>query len=354
MNPEEVLYKIADYLRTEVTPNANFIDHNPSALRQALKGLCDLGVMALRRPQEYGGPQFNERDFRSFQELIARSSGSLAFLQTQHQSAVSMIAKSENAALKSDFLPRMHSADCLVGIGFSQLRRPGPPMVTATETAGGYLINGLVPWVTGYSFFPKFMIGAELPDGRALFGIVPFEESEEIQIGEPMQLSAMESALTTIAEFNDHFLPDAFVADIKPAGWIFKNDQINITLQGFFALGCAMGSIDVIRAQAERKDPEFLNSIADKLQTEIGDCRQSLSEAQELSGEETTDAKLQLRAWAIDLSMRCAHAAVAAAGGSANTLDHPAQRLLRESLVYTVSAQTKPIMHATLERLANR
>ena len=67
--------------------------------------------------------------------------------------------------------------------------------------------------------------------------------------------------------------------------------------------------------------------------------------------EETTEERLNVRAWAIDLAARAAHAAVTASSGAANSLEHPAQRIYREALVYTVSAQTTPIMEATLRRL---
>jgi alkylation response protein AidB-like acyl-CoA dehydrogenase len=78
-------------------------------------------------------------------------------------------------------------------------------------------------------------------------------------------------------------------------------------------------------------------------------------EAQAVSGEEaTTEEKLQIRAWAIDLAVRCAHAGVAAHSGAANALSHPAQRVYREALVFTVSAQTTDIMRATLDRIARR
>ena len=58
-----------------------------------------------------------------------------------------------------------------------------------------------------------------------------------------------------------------------------------------------------------------------------------------------------LRARCIDLGMRAAHAAVTAGGGAANGLDHPAQRLFREAMVYTLVAQTRDLRVATLDRL---
>src|SRR5947209_12113033 len=45
-----------------------------------------------------------------------------------------------------------------------------------------------------------------------------------------------------------------------------------------------------------------------------------------------------LRAWSLELALRCAYALVAAAGGRAMERVHPAQRLLREASFYAIQA----------------
>lgn len=339
-----------EYLQSSVAPNANTLDSNPEALSEALHGLCDRGLMALKRPQEFGGPAWPESDFRTFQEEVARASGALAFLQTQHQSAVGLIAKGSNEDLKREILPRMHGDQELTGIAFSQLRRPGPPITRAERAPGGYIINGSLPWATGHTFFRHMILGATLEDGSSVFGLAPFASTETIKYSPPMRLAAMESAQTVSAEVHNHFLADEVVVDIKPPGWILRNDMINITLQGFFAIGCARAGVDVIRHAAGQRDRHALVHAAALLDSEISTCRQRLQAAQ-IASEETTQEKLALRAWAIDLAGRCAHAAVAASGGRANSTDHPAQRITREAVVFTVSAQTEAIQLATLDRL---
>lgn len=342
------------YLQYEVGPLANAMDRDPQVLAAGLKGLCDRELMALRRPEAYGGPAWNETDFRTFQEEVARASGALAFLQTQHQSAVGLIAKGSNDTLKAEILPKMANGERLVGIGFSQLRRPGPPLTKAVRVQGGYCIDGHVPWVTGHEFFGEFLIGAALPDGQSVFGLVPFIETAlAIKFSKPMKLAAMDSARTVTAEFTDWFLPDENVVDVKPAGWILRNDMINITLQGFFAIGCARAGVDVLRDAGEKRGNASILEAAGHLEAEILECRTRLQQAQTL-GEDTTEEKLELRAWAIDLAGRCAHAAVAGSGGSANSVDHPAQRIMREAIVFTVSAQTEAIQRATLHRFTQR
>lgn len=352
---EQVLSLSEEFLQTEVAPNAAAIDLDVDALRVALDGLCRRELMALRRPAEYGGPALSEPAFRAFQESVARYSGSLAFLQTQHQSAVSMLSKSDNEALKEEYLPKMGNGEKLVGIGFSQLRRGSPPIMRAEECDGGHLLNGEVPWITGFGLYPEFMIGASLPDGQALFAIVPFSEKSSsggtIDISDPMKLAAMESAQTVRGTFTNWFVPASEVVFIRPAGWIQNNDMINITLQGHFALGCARAGLDILEAAAEKKKLPFLASTYASLQQELEKCRSATTTAQATADEESTTERLRIRAWAIDLAVRCAHAAVAASSGAANSMSHPAQRVYREALVYTVSAQTTGIMEATLARL---
>ncbi|HVL39331.1 MAG TPA: acyl-CoA dehydrogenase family protein [Fimbriimonadaceae bacterium] len=357
---EQVLAAADSFLRESVAPNAQDIDLHPEALAEALRGLCERNLMALRRPPKYGGPDISEESFRRFQEQVARYSGSLAFLQTQHQSAGSMIAKSDNEELKQQYLPRMGNGERLVGIGFSQLRRTGPPVMRATQEGEAYILDGLVPWITGFGFYHDFLIGATLPDGRAVFGVVPFEAGRfregEITFSEPMKLAAMESAQTVSAELRAWRLEPRLVAFVKPPGWIQNNDMINIVLQGHFALGCARGALDVLQAAAEKKGLPFLGAAYEALDAELEACREATVKGK--LGEETdrpiSEEKLRIRAWAIDLAVRCAHAAVTASSGAANSLQHPAQRIYREALVYTVSAQTSSIMEATLNTLVSR
>lgn len=352
---DATLQRAIQFLQDEVLPQAQDIDQDINALRSVMARMCQLNLMAMKRPAKYGGPEMSEADFRTFQEEVARVSGSLAFLQTQHQSAVSMISKSDNEALKTAYLPKMANGEKLVGIGFSQLRRPGPPIMTARPSENGYILDGNVPWVTGLSFYPEFLVGATLPDGQAVFAVVPLSNQDGINVSEPMKLAAMETAMTVSCDFRNYHVPQSKVAFVKPAGWIQNNDMINIALQGHFALGCAQGALDVLKSAADKRGFAFLHDTHEFLSQELSDCRDETALAREGTGvaddQPVTERRLAVRAWAIDLAVRCAHAAVTASSGAANSLKHPAQRIYREALVYTVSAQTTPIMEATMKRL---
>lgn len=353
-NDQLILDRAEAFFEAHVKPRAQEIDQDPAVLKEAFDEMGRQELLALRRPEAYGGPAISESGFRQFQEMSARYSGALSFLMTQHQSAVAMLSKSENEPLKKAYLPRMGSGELASGIGFSQLRRAGPPIMRAEPVAGGYRLEGKVPWITGLGYYHEFLIGATKPDGGAVFGFVPFRETAEIAIGPVMRLASLESPQTVSAEFTGHFLPREHVVFEKEEGWAQRNDMINIVLQGHFALGCAMAGIDVVRQAHEAKGLGFLAEAADALEAELNACRTATLSVGGTMDSEVTEEKLKIRAWAIELAVRCGHAAVAASSGAANSLKHPAQRVYREALVYTVSAQTSDIMRATLERLSRR
>lgn len=349
------LLEIAEtYLQTSVAPLAQDIDRDPEALRQAWNGLGELGMLTLRVPRELGGVEVTAEIFAEYQECVARHSGALAFLQTQHQSAAGMLSLSSNSALQRQYLPAMRYGKIGVGIGFSQLRRPGKPMVRAVPLEGGYRLEGTVPWVTGWGIFEEFIAAATLPDGRAVFGVVPLRETEEnggaIAIGAPMSLCAMTSTNTVAVTLKDWFLPGDRVVSVQPVGWIEENDKKKVLRASFFAIGCARAGLDIVETAFEKRGFPFIREAAESLGEELGSCRATILEA--IKDEKYGfSEKVKLRARAIALAVRCAHAAVTVSAGAANLSDRAAGRVYREALVFTVSGQTQPLMEATLSEI---
>jgi len=390
-NPSNLLEVAEAYLREIVAPRASEIDQDIQALRTVLQGLGDRNLLALKVPQGWGGTEVSHITFFHFQQQVSRYSGALAFLQTQHQSAGGFLAKSDNEALKQRYLPRMGRGEALVGVGFSQLRRSGNPPVKATPVDGGYQITGNVPWITGFGLFGDFVIGATLPDGRELYGIVPFTSTEQavgraIAFSEPMALAAMNSTNTVSASLTDWFLPHESVLFVRKAGAIHETDRKNVLNHGFFALGCAKAGLDIVAAVYQRKQLGFIQNAFNALTAKVCDCEAAMMAALSANYADTEDEvdrgdgggfrnirvttndnsetrpyhpqhsthhsqSLQLRAWAINLAGRCTHAAVTVSSGAANIQSHAAQRVYREAVVFTVSGQTTAVMEATLAQL---
>ena len=345
------LESIESFLRKEITPLANKIDRDWEALKIAIDKMGDRSWLALKVSPELGGSGLSEADYRRLQISMARVSGALTFLQTQHQSAVSKLAKSNNKSLRQ-FFPDAATGKVKIGVGFSHLRRMGTPVMQARQTEAGYILTGTVPWITGYNFFDFFIVGATLPDGRELYGLLPFQDSLQesggkLTFSEPMKLLAVTATNTVSAEVEKWFLESDRIVTINPPRAIHASSRQNILNHGFFALGCAYAALDILEAIAHKKSLDFLQESWLDLQSEV---KENEAKAIAFIGDQNVsyEQKLQLRARTIELAQRCSQAAVIASSGVANYLYSDAGRVYREALLFSVSGQTTDVMQASL------
>ncbi|MDJ0729016.1 MAG: acyl-CoA dehydrogenase family protein [Crocosphaera sp.] len=347
---DHFLDNIESYLQESITPFAFDIDQSSDSLKKALQGLIERSLLSVRIPKSWGGLGLDPETFYLLQELLSQYSGALAFLQLQHQGAVQALVKSENEALKQQYLPKIVEENLLCGLGFSQLRRQGKPMITATPIQGGYEITGHIPWITGFDFFDMFILGASLPNGQEIRGIVPFTPSSQLRLSEPMKLGAMQSTNTVTATFENYFLPVENVVSIAQVGAIHENDKKVVLYPSFLVLGCAKAGLDIVKKVAETKQLDFIQEAYAHLNEEWQICQRKIRKVMTIDNRSFKD-DLELRVWSINLAKRCAEAAVTVSSGAANYYNHPAQRVYKEALVFSVFAQTTDIMKATLEQL---
>lgn len=338
------------YLTGTVQPTAHSLDAEFSALFGAFEQLAKLGLLLPKTPKELGGLGLDTSAYQQFQSGIARYSGALAFLQTQHQSAASLLLSGENDSLAQQYLPKMATGEVCLGVGFSQLRRK-PPTLTATPVSNGYLLSGEVPWVSGYGLFTEFVGAAVLPTGEAVFGLLPLTSQQtngQIAISQPMKLAGMNATNTVQVFLEDWVLPAEKVVGLRPAGWIEERDRANPLSPLGLIFGCSQGALDVLMQSLERRGMK--HGIAQQLQMKLAWQQTNAARVTALPPD-AYPQKLALRGRAISLMNTCAQAAIVAASGAANALDHPAQRIYKESLVFSVSGQTTDGAAATLDGL---
>lgn len=333
-------------LQTIIAPQAAQLDRDPQALHRAFQRLGQHHLLGLKAAPEWGGQNWDAWAIYHYTEQLARYSGALVFLQSQHQRGVQELSNSDNLELKQTYLRDAIAGNIGLGVGFSHLRRAQQP-ITVKKVAGGYVFNGTVPWITGLGIFNHWMLAAQLPDGQAVFVLAPFYPVEgSLWFSEPMALAALGSTQTVTATLQDWLAPAALVLDIKPAGWIQQTDRGYPLTHNFFALGCARGGLDILE---QASGLSAVNEAYERLNDEVMRCRE------ETYGTLGTPSvqRLRLRAWAIELAVRCGHGAVIVSRGAANFVGHPAQRVYGEALVFSVSGQSEGVMRASLERLAH-
>lgn len=354
------------HLSNQVAPLAQQLDRESDQLFSAFLELGAKGWLApklsesrskssdanaIGSPSNGQGLGLDDHEYWQFQGVIARRSGALAFLQSQHQSAASLILSGSNEALKQKYLTQMTTGDRRIGVGFSQLRRRPSPL-RAEPVSDGYLLNGEVPWVTGAGLFSEFVGAAVLADDSAVFGLIPLvtqtAEDQRIIVAEPMQLAAMSSMNTVAVQIENWLLPTAQLVGHRPKGWIEERDHASPLSPLGLILGCAEAGIDVLGQSLNRRN--IKHDIATQLKLKLAWLQTNLSRMDALPSSAYTQ-KLTFRGQAITLMNTCTQAAVIASSGAANTLSHPAQRVYGESMVFSVSGQTTDGAIATLDHL---
>lgn len=351
----ELLRRARHVADTVLAPNAQAVDRGSEPPVDNLRALARAGLIGVTTPQKWGGKGASGAFQREYTETLTAACGTTWFVLTQHLGACGMLAGSENPLLRERYLRAMAAGDHFVGVGFGHLRRPDP-LLRAREENNGYTLSGVAPWVTGWPLLKGVIFGATLEEAdRHVYVYVAVDEANEaVRSSPPLPLCAMNASATTEVHLDNLFVPRANWVKFSSRAEMMRGDQNNIAGAVSPPLGCARGSLQVLRGVADKRKSAPLTNAADRLEAEINACRTEARRWAE--GPKDTPAykpgALNARAWAIELGVRAAHQAVAASGGGANALDHPAQRLFREAMFYTLTAQTSDIQIATLEKLS--
>ncbi len=329
------------------------------------KALAEAGLFGMSMPEEYGGLNISGAMQREVTEILASACGVTTFVQGQHHGSSRMIANGPNQLLKQHLLPDLVAGRTLCAISFAYLRRPGPPVLRAEATEGGYLLEGTAPWVTGWGLMRQVVIGAGMPDGRFGYFWVPGDRNEFPEVFEgchipdnpglltaskPLPLCAMNASATVELTCSQLFVPSEHLLSYSDRETMARNDKNGILGGTALPIGCAAGSVRLLCEIAERRKIAAVSHAADKMKDELSRLRSEVHNWQgHGENEERFRRAVELRAWAIQFAVRAAHACVTASSGAANSLTHPAQRLFREAMFYTIQAQTQEVMAGTLE-----
>ncbi|MEI6431116.1 MAG: acyl-CoA dehydrogenase family protein [bacterium] len=351
----ELLEKARLIASESLEPNAQKVDTGIVSMKRNLDALAQEGLVGVTTPTEWGGIGASGSFQRAYTEILTSACGSTWFTLTQHLGSCGQSAGSMNSSLRERFLKEMAAGRHYVGVGFGHLRRP-EPMLRAQPVHDGWVLNGVAPWVTGWPWLSGVIYGATLPDNRYLFVYVPAEESQSQISSPPLPLCAMNASATTEVRLVDHFVPESDFVRYSSHEEMARGDEGSIAAGVHPPLGCATGSLKLLQTLAEkRSNLTVIQEAANALEKEIDACRMEARHWAE-SPKDIPEYKpnaLRARVWAIELAVRAAHMSIAAASGAANSLDHPAQRRMREAMFYTLTAQTSDIMTATLQRISH-
>jgi alkylation response protein AidB-like acyl-CoA dehydrogenase len=304
-----------------------------------LDALAAAGLYGLAGPAAAGGLGADIQVMCDVTEILAGGCLATTFVWLQHHRAVRAVAATPDKALREAWLTALCRGDRRSGIALGGALPH--PVLRARPVAGGYLLDGTSPWVTGWGMIDTLYTVARTADDRLVTALLDAQAGPTLA-AEQLALVAVNASCTVELRFEDHFVPaDRVVEMISYRDWL-TGDARGLRMNGSLSLGVAARccALAARGAGAAGQSP---------LDIELAQRRAELDAA--TAPDAAADAMPRARAAAAEFVLRAAGALVAATGSRAVlAAEHP-QRLAREALFLLVFGSRPAIKRHLTELL---
>ncbi|MFK7735763.1 MAG: acyl-CoA dehydrogenase family protein [Pirellulaceae bacterium] len=318
-----------------------------------IEKLSDGGVFAWFVPKEYGGLGWSETQVLEGYLALSQSCLTTAFILTQWNAACKRILGSSNLDLKSRLLPMMASGELFATVGISHLttsrQHVGKPVLTATRTEGGFLLDGFSPWVTAAPAADVYVLGASLDDGTQLMAAV-MRDAPGLKPGDGGELVGLNGSCTDQVAVEQVFIPesDVVAGPVENVMSVNSGGGAGGLQTSMLALGLTLAAARFLNDQAEKRTD--LQPVAEKISHDAGHLLGVLRDL--VAERESACNGQELRQQANSLTLRATQAALSAAKGAGFVASHPAGRWAKEALFFLVWSCPQPVVSANLCELA--
>lgn len=324
---------------------------------EQLKLCGEYGVYEWFLDPKWGGQGWmQEQTIRGYVAL-ASACLTTTFILTQRTGACRRIAGSRNAELKQRLLPELASGERFATVGISHLttsrRYLKRPVLSAEETADGFRLSGMSPWVTGGAAADVLVLAAVLmedgePTDRELLLAVP-RDAVGLRVADPLSLVAVNASSTG----------PVHVDGVEVSrDWLIAGPAANVMSSGVggstggyetsaLAVGLARAAIDFLAGESEKR-PDLRPPLEALTREHVA----LESDLLALVRGEAACTKESLRQRANTFVLRATQAALSAAKGTGFVTGHPAGRWCREALFFLVWSCPQPVAAANLCELA--
>lgn len=356
---EPLLPGLSELIATRLAPQVVDIDLKGVYPGDFLRQLGAFGGLGSLTPPALGGSGRGLRHAIQLIEEVSKECVSTGFLLWAEYALQWYLVNSSNQELAARMLPKMARGEVLGGTAQSNSMKSCAGIeetrLKAKRVDGGYLINGVLPWVSNIGVDHYFHMGASLPDTPGLLVGLMHGGAPGLTLQQNAHFIGMEGTNTFACQFRDVFLPDSDVV-CMPAEFESFRDR---TKSAFILLqmGMGLGLIDACVSMMVRSNRtlghvnRFLDVQADALAAELEAARAAtyaLAEKIEREGSAPhVRETLQLRLAGSELSLKAANAAMLHMGAKGYLSNNAAQRRLREA--YFIAIVTPAIKHLRKE-----
>jgi alkylation response protein AidB-like acyl-CoA dehydrogenase len=359
-----------EYAARVVAPQAAHADATEEFPRDVMRGLAELGLLAINVPPEYGGSGAGVVAYALAMQEIARACASTAVMMSVTNMVGEAIARFGTEAQKQRCCPRLAGGEWATGsFALSEPDAgsdPGGMRTTARRDGGQWVIDGAKQWITGGSHAGVFIVWARTaPPEAAAKGISCFlveGGARGLKVGRPEDKMGIRASNTVPLEFDGVRVPaDALLGQenggFKIAMMALDGGRIGISSQ---AIGIARAALAESVAYAKDRKA-FGVAIADHqaIQWKLADMQSIVEAAHLLSmraawlkeqGQPFSREAAMAKMFASEGAVRVCNEAVQIHGGYGYIRDFPAERHLRDARVTMIYEGTSEIQRVVIAR----
>ncbi|MBI2395778.1 MAG: acyl-CoA dehydrogenase family protein [Deltaproteobacteria bacterium] len=357
-----------DYAQKTILPQAAAIDRDERFPADLLKGLADLGLMAVNVPAALGGAEAGVVAYSLAMTEIARTCASTAVTMAVTNMVGEVIARFGTKAQAERHCPKL--ADGTYAAGAFALSEPGAGSdagamrTTARKIDGGWVIDGQKMWITSGAHAGVMVVWART-GGPGTGGISCFlvEKGQKgLIIGHHEDKMGLRGSNTVSLTFDGCEVPDdALLGEVnggfKIAMMALDGGRIGISSQ---AIGIATAALDEAIAYAKDRK-QFDKPLADfqAIQWMIADSKTELDASRLLClraasmkerGVPFSKEASMSKVFSSEAAVRICNRAVQVLGGYGYTREFAAERHLRDVRVTTIYEGTSQVQKIVIAR----
>jgi alkylation response protein AidB-like acyl-CoA dehydrogenase len=361
-----------DYATKVIAPQAAEIDAKEKFPREILKGLADLGLMAVNVPASLGGAEAGVVAYALAMQEVAKACASTAVTMAVTNMVGEVIAKFGSEAQRQAYCPKLASGEYAAGsFALSEPEAgsdPGSMRTVAREDGDSWVIDGAKQWITSGAHAGVFVVWARTgdktshPGTRGISCFLVEGGTKGLKIGKAEDKMGIRGSNTVALEFEGCRVPKSALL-----GELHQGFRIAMMALDGGRIGISSQAIGIARAALERsveyaKDrKQFGKSIADfqAIQWKLADMKTELDAAHLLAmraatmkekgvpfSREASMAKL----FASEAAVRICNEAVQIHGGYGYIREFPVERHLRDVRVTTIYEGTSEVQRIVIAR----
>ncbi|HEX8794412.1 MAG TPA: acyl-CoA dehydrogenase family protein [Polyangiaceae bacterium] len=361
-----------DYATRVVAPRAAEIDGSETETypREVLRGLAELGLMAINVPPEVGGSGAGVVAYALAMQEIARACASTAVMMSVTNMVGEAIARFGTEGQKQRYCPLLASGEYTMGsFALSEPDAgsdPGGMRTTARRDGNEWVLDGAKQWITGGSYAGVFVVWARTgtPDTgtRGISCFLVEGGAKGLEVGRPEDKMGIRGSNTVPLEFDGCRVPaDAVLGQenggFKIAMMALDGGRIGISSQ---AIGISRAAIEESVAYAkDRKAFGVPIAQHQAIQWKLADMQTQLDAAYLLAmraawlkeqGRPFSREASMAKVFASESAVRICNEAVQIHGGYGYIREFAAERHLRDARVTMIYEGTSEIQRIVIAR----